>query len=413
MKKSTKLELRAIDLQKEINGLEPNEANLAKRKELLGELDAVQTERRDALEAESKDTGTEHRGADGLTPEERERVELRSRAKVTEYATAALEGRSITGAESEYNAAVGITKSGRFPLSLIAPEPVEVRATTGTDGQVNQSSRWLDRLFAETAAMKIGITFDSVAPGIANYPITTAGASAAQRGKAQAAGDAAWTVGVTNLSPTRNAVRAVFTEEDALRLPDLEMALRRDLSMALAEGVDRAIFIGDDGANPNAGDITGLTTATNVVEQTITQANKVKGPETLTAFSALIDGIHATGFGDLRICAAIGAWRLWENTVINSAAENQTLGAFLREAGLSWTARGEIETATANDDWGAFIGRGRGITGSGVAAVWEDAALIRDPYVGAAKGEVALTLSYFWNFGLPRPASFARLKFVT
>ena len=365
MKKSVKLELRAIDLQREINGLEPNEANLAKRKELLGELDTVQTERRAALEAEAKDTGTEHRGADGLTPQERERVELRSKARVSVYATAALEGRSIAGAEAEYNAAMGVTKPGRFPLSLIAPDGIETRATTNVDGQVNQSGRWLDRLFAETAAMKIGITFDSVAPGIANYPITTAGASAAQRGRTEAAADTAWTVGVTNLEPSRNAVRAVFTEEDALRLPDLEMALRRDLGMALAEGVDRAIFIGDDGANENVADITGLTTAANVVEQTITQTNKVKGPETLTAFSNLIDGIHATGFGDLRICSAIGAWRLWEATVINSSADNMTLAAFLREAGLSWSARGNIETDTANNDWGAFIGRGRGIEGRG------------------------------------------------
>ena len=28
--------------------------------------------------------------------------------------------------------------------------------------------------------------------------------------------------------------------------------------------------------------------------------------------------------------------------------------------------------------------------------------LVRDPYTGAAKGEVELTLNYLWNFGLPR-----------
>ena len=75
--------------------------------------------------------------------------------------------------------------------------------------------------------------------------MTTAGASAAQRGRAEAAADAAWTIGVTELKPTRNAVRAVFTEEDARRLPSLEASLRRDLGMALAEGVDRSIFLGD------------------------------------------------------------------------------------------------------------------------------------------------------------------------
>ena len=44
---------------------------------------------------------------------------------------------------------------------------------------------------------------------------------------------------------------------------------------------------------------------------------------------------------------------------------------------------------------------------------WEAGELIRDPYSGAAKGEVALTLCYLWDFALPRESSFPRIKFVT
>ena len=76
-------------------------------------------------------------------------------------------------------------------------------------------------------------------------------------------------------------------------------------------------------------------------------------------------------------------------------------------------ARGEIETATGNGKFGAFIGRSRGIEGAAVAPVWEAGELIRDPYSGAGKGEVALTLCYLWAFGLLRPSNFARVKFVT
>ena len=159
-------------------------------------------------------------------------------------------------------------------------------------------------------------------------------------------------------------MRLVFSTEDAARIPGLESALTRDLRMALVEGVDRAIFLGDDGANENSADITGLRTA-SITETTITQANKIKGPETLTAFTGMVDGIHAMGLGDLRVVAAIGAWRLWETTIINSGADNMTLAAFMRGAGLSWSSRGEIEADTANGDFGAFVGarsrhRGRG-----------------------------------------------------
>ena len=420
MTNAQKLAIRLSEIRQrlnEISGLADDAMTdeiRAEADKLTGEYKNAETQHRSALIAE----GEEQRAAaddfangngDGEAAETRA---LRGRVRVGEYVGAAIDQRMAEGAEAELNAALGM-RGNAFPLSLLAPAPVEARASTNTDSQTNQSGRWLDRLFAGTAAERIGITMESVAPGVASFPVTTAGASAAQRGRLEAASDAAWTVGVTELKPTRNAVRAVFNEEDAHRLPSLEASLRRDLGMALAEGVDRAIFLGDDGANENTADITGLTTASNVVEVEITQANKVLGPGTLEAFSGLVDGIHAMTFGDLMICSSVGAWRLWENTIINATADNMTLSAFLRAAGLSWAARGEIETNTAADDWAAFIGRGRGIEGAGVAALWEAGMLLRDPYSASASGQVNLTLSYFWNFGLPRATNFARIKFVS
>ena len=364
----------------------------------------------DDEEAEQRAAGAEARMPE-RDAEDRERAELRSKISFGRYLAAAVEMRAADGAEAEYNDALGIA-GNRFPLDLLAPSepPTEHRATTATDTQT-KPRRWLDRLFAGTAATRLGVTMESVPAGVTSYPVTTAGASAAQRAKSQAAADAAWTISASELKPTRNAVRLVFNVEDAARIPGLESALTRDLRMALREGVDRAIFLGDIGATGNDADITGFQTA-GITETTLTQANKIKGPETLSAFTGLVDGIHANALGDLNVVAAIGAWRLWESTIINSAADNMTLAAFLRTAGLMWSARGEIENATANGDFACFIGRRMGIEGAAVAPVWDAGELIRDPYSGAAKGEVALTLCYLWNFGLPRPANFARVKFV-
>ena len=77
--------------------------------------------------------------------------------------------------------------------------------------------------------------------------------------------------------------------------------MTRDLRMALTEGVDRAIFIGDSGASGADADIVGLQTAADVVEETLSQANKVKWPETVTAFMDMIDGLHASTPADLSI----------------------------------------------------------------------------------------------------------------
>ena len=146
---------------------------------------------------------------------------------------------------------------------------------------------------------------------------------------------------------------------------------------------------------------------------TLTQVNKIKPAETLSAFVNLIDGQYAASMSDLNTVATVGSARLWESTIANAAAENQTLAGFLRAAGLSWTTRGGVATATTNNMFGAFVGLARGIEGTAVAAIWNQGQLIRDPYSTAVKGEVQLTLNYFWNFAIVRAANFRRIKFVT
>ena len=392
----------------ELDGIEKGTPDL--ERQLRAATIAVETE-----ESEQREAGESARQPEG-DAETRERAALRGKARMGRYVQAAIEMRSVDGAEGELNAAVGIG-ANRFPLELLAPpaQRTEDRETTAVDTQMMPRT-WLDRLFAETAAMRLGITMESVPAGSASFPVTTAGASAAQRGKNEAAGDTAWTVGVVELKPKRNAATLKFSIEDTARIPGLEGALTRDLRMALTEGIDRAIFIGDSGATPNAGDIAGLNTAA-ITETTITQTNKVKGPETLAAFVDQLDGIHATMLSDLNIVAAVGAGRLWEKTVLSVGSETasvfKTQAQFLREAGLSWSIRGSIEDTTTNNKFGAFIGRRKGIDGAGVAAVWDAGELIRDPYTDAAKGTVHLTLCWLWDFGLPRTSNFQRLKFVT
>ena len=350
-------------------------------------------------------------GPDQVTTEDAEARELRAlqdKVEVRSYLGAALDGAGVDGAEREYNAALGMG-AGSFPLRLLAPER-ETRATTDTDAGANQGT-WLDRLFADTAAMHLGISFRQAGAGVASYPVTTAGASAAQRGRGEDAADAAWTIGVTEAKPSRNQVRAVFSVEDAARLQGLDAAISRDLRMALSEGIDRAVFLGDSGANEDRADITGLNTAA-ITEVTLTQAAKVKYADWMAKFAGMIDGKSAASQGDLRVVLTVGANTLLMSTIANSN-RSETMAQVLRGNGISWRVRGDIEAATTAGKFGAFVGLGRGIEGAAVAPVWGDSArLIRDPYSGAASGEIALNLVTMWNLVLPRAANFRRLKFV-
>ena len=405
-----RLQLRQSETRQSLNTLlaldELNDEQRVSMSELTTTMQNLEVETRAAIVAEADPTVTPNDGDDA---EGRELRSLRERISFGEYAGAALQMRGATGAEGEYNDAIGIP-ANRFPLEMLAP-PLETRKTTDADAGAAQQA-WLDRLFATSSAARVGVSFRSVGTGIAAYPVTTAGGSGVQRGRTEAVAAATWTIGVTELKPTRNAIHAIFSREDDLRLPGLEEAITRDLRAGLMEAVDLAVFQGDSTATGTTADITGLQTAANVVEKTITQAAKVKGPDTLQALVELIDGKHAEGASDLRIVASVGANTLWMTTVANSSAENQTIAQFLMASGMAWGVRGDISGVTAANAFGAFVGRGRGIDGAGVAPVWDSGELIRDPYTSASKGEVVLTLNYFWNFGLPRPANFARIKFV-
>ena len=363
-----------------------------------------------ALLAQPEPAKAVERRSEGVeTSEERAEVELRSKVDFGKYIGAAMTGTGVVaGPEAELNAHLGLA-ANQFPMDLLAP--VEKRAARDGDSDVMARS-WVDRVFADTAAARLGINFESVPPGVTAHPVLTAGGSGEQRGRTQAAGEATYSFTVSELKPTRNAVHGIYSIEDHARVPGLSDAILRDMRAGIVEKVDRTIFRGDTTANEDTADIAGLQTLT-IGEETLTQGNKVKADKTLEAFLSFVDGIYAASLSDLSVVAAEGANTLWYSTIHNSAADNQTIANFLMTAGLSWMVRGQIESGTTNNDFGAFVGLGRGIAGAGVAPVWNRGELVVDPYSSANKGEVKLTVNWLWNFGLPRTANFKRIKFVS
>ena len=104
----------------------------------------------------------------------------------------------------------------------------ETRAARDGDSQTNQGS-WLDRVFFDSAAMRVGISFRTVAPGVASYPITTAGGGGVQRARTQAVTETTYSVAVAEMKPTRHAVHGVYSIEDDMRLPGMADAIERDM----------------------------------------------------------------------------------------------------------------------------------------------------------------------------------------
>ena len=395
-------------------GTQPEDSLLNSCDELTKEIRSLETQFRASVveeDANEKEVQVQHNG--DLSPEDRELRSLESRVEFGDYISAAVEMRAVyDGAAHEFNTELNIGMN-QFPMRMLAPsvEELERRSVTSVDTKTVPRS-WVDRLFFGTASEGLGLTFESVEAGIASYPVTTGGPSSKQRGKGQATADGAWTIAVSELKPTRHAVRTVFSVEDTARIPTLEEAILRDLRSAIVYGMDQTIFKGDDGATPNAGDIVGLQTA-GITETEITQANKVKADKMLEVFVNMVDGKHAESLGDLRVVSSVGFNALAMTSIHNATASNQTVAQFLRDSGMVWSVRGGLDDATSNGKFGAYVGRARGIQGAGVVPVWSQGEMIRDPYSDAAKGEVALTISSLWNFGLPRTDNYRRVKFVT
>ena len=95
-------------------------------------------------------------------------MELRSKVEFGKYVAAAMAGNGVSdGPEREYNQHLGIADN-YFPLALLAGK-YEERAARDGDAQASQGT-WLDRVFNETAAERVGISFRPVPPGVSTYP---------------------------------------------------------------------------------------------------------------------------------------------------------------------------------------------------------------------------------------------------
>ena len=100
MKKSVELTIRASEIKSEINALEPGDGTLEKRRELLAQLNTVESEWRTAATEEAK-ADEAAPDAHGLTGEEREFRELTTKAELRQAFRAVMNGAPLVGAEKE------------------------------------------------------------------------------------------------------------------------------------------------------------------------------------------------------------------------------------------------------------------------------------------------------------------------
>ena len=301
----------------------------------LGLVDKLTDETRselDALEAGVPDLERQLRGAQVAVDDEeratkiataaepdaeaRERDELRSRATVGGYLTAALRGRAPSGAEAEFAQAEGVDG---IPFSLWQPP----RRTADEERAISEAPTTvginLDTLrpyvFAPSVVDRLMVDMPQVGSGtFASGTITTAAtADAVPKGGSGTTGDvpetaAAFTVQTTTPHRIGASLNLAIEDIAAVGQDNFESLLRQHISLAVSDELDDQMLNGD-GMND---DLTGIFQ--RLTDPVAPAAGVIGFDGFIAAFADGIDGLWATTMSEVSIVAGTDTYKLSAKT---------------------------------------------------------------------------------------------------
>ncbi|MDD9989179.1 MAG: phage major capsid protein [Spirochaetaceae bacterium] len=315
--------------------------------------------------------------------EARERLELRSRATLTGYLTAALSGRQVGGAEAELQQAAGVDG---IPCELWDTAPMETRAdaVTAAPGTTGVN---LDRLqpavFAPSVGPTLGVEMPMVESGsYATGTIDTSLTAGAKAAGADAEATAA-TFTMSSVTPKRISARLAIRIEDvaAVGAANFEAILRENASLVLSDALDDALINGD-GQAPN---VRGMFAA-------LTDPDAPTEVATFDSFAAVhasgIDGLWAVAPADVLVVVGPATAQTAAKTFQSASNYKGELSAAAYAAantgGMVTNAR--MPKAAANVQQGLLYRKGRMGLRTAVCPHWADLQ-IDDIYSGSARGE--------------------------
>ena len=372
---------------------------------------AVENEERESL----IETGT--RTADA---EQRERIELRSRATVGRYLTAALRGRAPDGAEAELQQAANVDGIP-FELWNRPPEQrqagqTEQRAITPAPGTVGVN---LDTLrpyvFAPSVVDKLMVEMPMVESGTySSGTITTAAtADAVPKGGSGTTGDvpetaAAFTVQTT--TPHRIGASLNLSIEDiaAVGQANFESLLRQHISLAVSDELDDQM-LNKDGSND---DLIGI------FERLTDPADPAAGVETWTRFLAIqsggIDGLWASELSQISLLVGPETYRLAAATFQGTDSEDSA-ASYLKRMGDSFVTNSRMPDTATNVQQGILCRKGRSMMPTpmrtAVCPHW-GYFTIDDIYTGALKGQRRFVINTLvGDVILVQPTAYSQVAF--
>jgi HK97 family phage major capsid protein len=392
---SKKLELRRSEIRQSLSELanieKPSEDETRKMTELDGEYRSKEVQYRAALVSE--DDERKEAGAELESRSETEWGELAGRFELRQVALALDEGRKLDGATAEM--VEELRSVGGFQGIPVPLEALETRAGETLAGGVPDPIRTMptiERLFAGSSATQMGCRMINVGVGEIEYPVATGGAQPGWAGSetGDVPGPQAYTTVDRPMKPDQTLGVQMKITRKALKQAGagLEQAVRRDMSAAILQEVDRAVFLGSGSGGEPLGIFPGASTygitetaidaaasyaAFRAAAVRFMTANAASGPG---AINLLLRPEVFDNMDELISGLAISEW---DRLVAKMGKTVLTTNGIVAPAGGPPVESKALMTTTTNGVAPVFCG------------MWGAVDLIRDPFSDAKSGQLRLT----------------------
>ena len=201
---------------------------------------------------------------ENVKPEDREKTDLKSRARIGHFLASRLTGSALASESAEYRDSLGLAEG--IPLALFEREVRADAASTIPASNTGVNLRpVMPAVFARSVLPRLGVAMPMVGSGAYSVPTITGSLSAAAVAKGTARDSTAATITASATVPHRVSARLTIQIEDVAQFGNdsFEAALRQNLMLALSDQLDALGLTGDNtGANPN-GLLTQLTDPDN------------------------------------------------------------------------------------------------------------------------------------------------------
>lgn len=429
MLKSQEIQLRQSEIRQRLNAIAGMEGDAvtdeirAESVTLRKELDAKENEYRDAIKAEDE-TETRHRGeqgqdADGKGAEFRA---LCGRVRLGRYIAEAVTGKPLKSdsAEAEMRAELEMDEL-HTPWVAFDPgrewaerawkqQGLEIRQDAATQAPASiqaQQDMILQRVFAPTAAMFLGVAMRSVSFGDSVHPVITAGADAAivAKGAEHLASEA--TITSTSLDRRRATARYVFRVEDLGGMgDDLEDALRTDMIGAIGESIDKNVLSGD-GVAPNASGFLDPSGGPLTIPADPPGPAAAAFADIVSAAAGAVDGRYAVNLSQVRILMNGESYGV-AASAFTTAGEISGADYLMRHGGGIRSS--DNMPATASGIATGIAYRSGAMGASSILPLWRGLETYRDTATRIARGEIAVTCISLFNFAVLRAGAYRAFK---